>query len=301
MRRRDFLLTLAAPVAAAPGSDYILVHEHILVDFNRGRVPYSQDVVFDIAKPHLDAVRKLGVRRFLECTPNFVGRDTKLLQRLASATGIEIWTNTGLYAARMHELLPDYAKTESAAQLAKRWIEEYRRGVDGMKPRFIKIGVNKGRPLPDIDRNIVRAAAICSKETGLPIQSHTGDGMAALDQLDLIAEQKLDPSRWVWVHAQSEKDHAIHEQVARAGAWVQFDGVSPKSIDWHLDCVRFMQGKALLRRTLLSHDAGFYRPGEPNGGTFRPFTTIFTDVVPKIDAAWTRALLVENPLAAYGK
>ena len=63
---------------------------------------------------------------------------------MSDATGIEIWTNTGLYAAGDHKYLPEYAHRESAEQLAKRWILEAQRGVDGMKPRFIKIGVNRG-------------------------------------------------------------------------------------------------------------------------------------------------------------
>ena len=44
-----------------------------------------------------------------------------------------------------------------------------------MKPRFIKIGVNRA-PLHPIDRKIVRAAALCSKYTGFTVASHTGGG-----------------------------------------------------------------------------------------------------------------------------
>ena len=92
-------------------------------------------------KPKLDEIYRLGCRRFQDATPNFLGRDTKLLRKLADATGLDIWTNTGLYAARDHKFLPAYAKSESAAQLAARWAAEFRNGVDGMKPGFIKIGV----------------------------------------------------------------------------------------------------------------------------------------------------------------
>jgi phosphotriesterase-related protein len=80
-----------APLAATEPS--ILVHEHVLVDFI-GAGKWDSDEAFRAAKPKLDEVARLGCRRFHECTPAFLGRDPKLLARLADATGIEIWTNT---------------------------------------------------------------------------------------------------------------------------------------------------------------------------------------------------------------
>ncbi len=295
--RRGFLAALAAPPASL--TDTVLVHEHVLVDFTSGKAPYDEAEVFAIARPHLDAVKKLGVRRFLDCSPNFIGRNPKLLARLADATGLEIWTNTGLYAARNHQFLPDYAKTETAAQLARRWTMEYRQGVDGVKPRFLKIGVNDG-PLGALDKKIVEAAALCSRETGLAIQSHTGNGIAAWEQVEIVTRAKVSASKFVWVHAYREKNHEFHEKVARAGGWVQFDGVDAKSMAWHLECVRFLQGKGLLGRTMISQDAGYYKPGQPRGGAFRPYTLLLTDLVPKLDPAWVEVLLKKNPVEAYG-
>src|SRR5262245_28805042 len=186
--RRDLLATLAAsPLAAATES--ILVHEHIMVDFivadqiRPGR--YDRDEVFRVARPKLEEVKRLGCTLLQECTPNFLGRDPALLRRLSDAVGIEIWTNTGLYAAANHKYLPAFARTESAEELARRWIAEARSGLDGVKPRFIKIGVNRA-PLHEFDRKVVQAAALTSRETGLTIASHTGNGAAALEQLELI-------------------------------------------------------------------------------------------------------------------
>jgi len=299
MRRRDFLLGLAAPVP----SGSILVHEHVMVDFigaeQIGPGRYNSDEVFRAALPKLEEVKRLGCARIQECTPNFLGRDARLLARLADAAGIEIWTNTGLYGAANHKFVPDFARTESAEQLARRWIAEARRGVDGVRPRFIKTGVNKG-PLDELDRKLVRAAAITSRETGLTIASHTGDGLAAVEELEIVVSEKLAPARFVWVHAQSEKDHAIHEKVARAGAWVEFDGIRAQSADWHLECVRFMAGKSLLSRTLISQDSGWYRVGEPGGGNYRGYSYLYTDFLPRLEAAWVKPLMVENPRAAFG-
>jgi phosphotriesterase-related protein len=280
----------------------VLVHEHVMVDFigadkiAPGR--YDADEVFRSARPRLEEVKALGCVRLQECTPNFIGRDPRLMRRLADAVGIEIWTNTGLYAAANHKFLPQFVRDEGAEKLARRWVEEWRRGVDGVKPRFIKIGVNKG-PLHELDKKIVRAAALAAKETGLTVASHTGDGPAAMEELEIFTGLGAKAGKFVWVHAQNEKDHSFHERFAAAGAWVEFDGIQPQSIDWHAECVRFMSGAGLLRRTMISHDAGWYHVGEPGGGNYRGYGLIYTDFLPRFDAAVQKQLMVDNPRTAF--
>ncbi len=304
--RRELILGLAARLAlrsaAVEGS--ILVHEHVLVDFigaadiRPGR--YDPEEVFRIARPKLEEVKRLGCRRLLECTPNFLGRDPMLLARLSEATGIELWTNTGIYGAADHKFVPGFARSETAEQLAGRWVQEHRKGVGGVKPRFVKTGVNRA-PLDEIDRKLVRAAAITSRETGLAIASHTGSGRAAMEQIEILGSEKVSPSKFVWVHAQNEKDHGFHEKAARAGAWVEFDGIREETAAWHRECVQFMAEKGLLGKTLISQDAGWYHVGEPGGGNYRGYTYLYTDFLPAIDPAWVRPLMIENPVRAFGR
>jgi phosphotriesterase-related protein len=307
MRRRDFFSFLGfagaatAQAAGLPGST--LVHEHVLVDFvgaaQASPSRYDPEEVFRVSRPKLDEVRRLGCVRMLECTPNYLGRDPRLMRRLADATGIDIWTNTGLYAANNYKYLPHFARAETAEQLARRWITEFEKGIDGVKPRFIKIGVNRG-PLQELDRKIVSAAAICSRETGLTIAAHTGDGAAAREQLVLISGAGVPPSRFVWVHAQNEKDPAVHREMAAAGAWVEFDGIQEKSAPWHEECIRSLARHRLLHRILISQDSGWYRVGEPGGGDYRGYTYLYTHFLPRIGMDWGRQLLIANPAAAFG-
>jgi phosphotriesterase-related protein len=303
--RREFVAGMAAAqiVRAAKVPRSVLVHEHILVDFigadriTPGR--YDREAVFRTALPKLEELKQYGCRRLLECTPNFLGRDPRLLARLSDTTGIEIWTNTGLYGAGNHKYLPQFATQETAEQLARRWILEAHQGVDGVRPRFIKIGVNNG-PLDELDRKLVRAAAVASSETGLTVASHTGDGPAAVEEIEIFTGRKAAPEKFVWVHAQNEKDHAIHRRVAKSGAWVEFDGISRESAAWHRDCVGFMAGEGLLNRTLLSQDSGWYHVGEPAGGDYRGYTFIYTDFLPSLNQAWVHTLMVDNPVQAFG-
>ena len=217
---------------------------------------------------------------------------------------MHILTNTGYYGAAKDRHLPAHAFTEPADALAARWIAEYERGIDGtsIKPAFMKIGVDDA-PLSEIDAKLVRAAAITRQATGLPIASHTGSGAAALQQLDILDGAGVAPGAFIWVHAQSEKDEMFHARAAKRGAWVEFDGISEQSVARHVALVRAMQAQGLLGHVLVSHDAGWYRVGEPDGGAFRDFTTLFRAFLLGLEAAgFTKAdvdqLLVANPRRA---
>ena len=74
-------------------------------------------------------------------------------------------------------------------------------------------------------------------------------------------------ARFIWVHAHNEQDSAFHVGAAKAGAWVEFDGIADDSITRHVELVRQMKAEGLLGRVLLSHDAGWYHVGEPGGGS----------------------------------
>jgi phosphotriesterase-related protein len=282
-----------------------LMHEHLLVDFvgadRVGRHRYDANEVFTRVLPFLEQARALGLHTLVECTPAWLGRDAELLRRLARSSGIAIVTNTGYYGAADDKFVPPHARTESAEQLAARWIAEARDGIDGtgIRPGFMKIGVDAG-PLSAIDAKLVRAAALTHAATGLRIHSHTGDGVAAVAQLDLLQSLDVPAGAFVWVHAQNEKDAAVHVAAARRGAWVEFDGVSDESLDEHAAMVLHMRTQGLLGRVLVSQDAGWFHVGAPNGGSFRPFTTMFERFLPMLrerglSAAEKRQLMIDNP------
>src|SRR5262249_33659195 len=152
----------------------------------------------------------------------------------------------------------------------------------------------------ELDRKLVRAAAITSRETGLTIASHTGDGAAAVEQLEIVTAERVSPARFVWVHAQNERNHEIHEKVGRAGAGGEFDGIGRKTAEYHLQCVEFLAAKGLGRRTLISQDSGWYHVGETGGGEFREYTYLYSDFLPRLDPAQVSVLMWENPRAAFG-
>jgi phosphotriesterase-related protein len=285
-----------------------LIHEHVLVDFVGAdkvtRSRYDADAVFRKVLPHLTALEAAGARTLVECTPAYIGRDPRLLQRLGTASRLRIVTNTGIYGAAKDKYVPDFAWNESAAELARRWTKEFKNGIEGTKirPGFLKSGVDAG-PLQGVDQKLVRAAALCHRKTGLSIFVHTGDGTAAMDIITLLRQEGVLPSAYVWVHAQSEKDRKLHLRAAEEGAWLSFDGVSPERLSSHVETVAALIAAGHIGRLLVSQDAGWYHVGEADGGSFRPYTFLLESFVPALRAKGitedqVTTLLVANPARA---
>ncbi len=303
----DRLQTVLGPIA--PGDlGNVLMHEHVLVDFigadKAERSRYNPEEVLKTVLPHLRTIRKLGCRTLVECTPAYLGRDPLLLKRLSEASRIHFVTNTGYYGAANHKFLPPHAFSESAEQLARRWVTESGVGIEGsgIRPGFIKIGVNKA-PLPDVDRKLARAAAMAHKVTGLTIASHTGDGAAALEQVRILREEGVHPSAFIWVHAQNEPDLAVQTRMASQGAWLEFEGFTSASLQKQAERLKLLIDRGHIARILISLDAGWYHVGEPGGGQFRPYSSLFTDLMPALEKmgvtkAQIHRLIRENPREA---
>lgn len=286
-----------------------LEHEHILVDFigadSISADRWNKKEVALVALPFLQRIKEDGCTTFIDCTPAYLGRDPELLRSLSSSSGLNIITNTGLYGAGNNKFLPQYAFGETADQLASRWTKEWENGIDGtnVKPGFIKIGVAADH-LSEVHRKLITAAARTHLTTGLTIASHTGGAVPAFEQIEVLRQEGVAASAFIWVHAQVEKDMNTHVKAAGMGAWVSFDGLSEGNTDDYLRLLNNMKQNHLLDKVLLSHDAGWYHPGELNGGEYKGYTTLFEKFIPllkneKFSEKEIRQLLVLNPAAAF--
>ena len=149
-----------------------LEHEHVTTDFTGAEIvaqpQYPVVKALDDLLPEFVGLKRLGVKTIVECTPEYIGRDVLLLKALSEQSGIQIITNTGYYAAVDKKYLPAHAFTESAEQLAARWVAEWTDGIKGtgIRPGFIKLGVGKNA-LDSIEQKIVCAGAMAHLQTGL--------------------------------------------------------------------------------------------------------------------------------------
>ncbi|WP_075351571.1 phosphotriesterase family protein [Algoriphagus marinus] len=236
-----------------------LIHEHMLVDFigadSVSMDRYDRAAVVQKVLPYLLEVRKFGVKTIFECTPSYLGKDPELLKILSEKSGIQLVTNTGYYGAVDGKYLPKHAFTESAEELAARWIDEFENGISstGIRPGFIKISVNAEQPLLEVDAKLVRAVGITFQKTGLRIVSHTGPWFAALQEVAILQEMGIDPSVFVWVHAQNEPDFENFKKAAELGVWISWDGIGWE-VDSYVDRFLFAKENAFGRKS----KAGFW-------------------------------------------
>jgi len=287
-----------------------LEHEHILTDYDRQEnnqpETYTAGQVMDKVIPELQKAKALGIQTVVECTPAYLGRDVKLLKALSERTGMYILTNTGYYGAQNNRFLPPEVLLMPAEELAGKWIAEFEQGIEGtgIKPGFIKIGVDR-KALSEFHATLVRAAALTHKATGLTIMAHSGPAVAAFQELEILREEGVSPEAFIWTHATDEKDSTRLVEAAKMGAWISADkyGWDESLTVRYPRLLKMMKDQGVLNKVLISHDAGWYDPGQPEKN-FKPYTPIPAKLIPDLKKLGfteddINQLLIKNPANAF--
>lgn len=309
------VMTVMGPIQAS-AMGITLTHEHVLVDFigadSTGYHRWDKQEVLHLVMPFLSEIQDHKVSTLMECTPAFLGRDPWLLQALSRQSGLHLVTNTGFYGAHNNIFIPASYLELSARELSQIWVDEFRNGIEGsgVRPGFIKIAVQGDDTLSKEHIKLITAAALTHQKTGLVIASHTGPDAPAFEQISLLQSHEIDPSGFIWVHAQGGSLEG-NIRAAKLGAWISLDNVNLKrqsgstyDVNWYADRIQKLKEAGCLNRVLISHDAGWYKPEEENGGEFRGFTGIFTDLIPAlkqkgISQEDIQLLLEVNPFRAF--
>lgn len=299
----SFVMTVNGPVNAKE-MGITLTHEHIVADVigadKVSKDRYDQEEVYNVVLPLLEKAKELGCQSLVECTPPYMARDPELAKRLSDATGMHIIMSTGFSAMLGNRYLPPYVFSESTDQLTDRIVKEWNNGMDetGIKPGIIKTTFDFGN-LTDLHKKIIRASARAHLQTGLTIASHTMGAVSAYEQIGILKEEGVDPSAFIWVHTQVEKDTSTHIEAAKTGAWVSFDVLSQDKVEDYVVLIENMKSANLLDHILLSHDS-LYWVGRPGGGDRLTYTRLFEELVPALkEYGFTEdeieQMLVTNP------
>jgi phosphotriesterase-related protein len=290
--------------------ELVLPHEHIFVDLRGPSVPnYAQaepDDVIRLMKPYLDAAWTAGVTALIECTPPGVGRNLPILRRVAEITPIHLLTPTGVYR---EAFTPLAMRNLSVDALANIWIRELAEGIEGTPVRagFIKLAMSDNGPT-DIEIRNLEAAAKASRATGAVIASHTSTGSIMQVELRVLENAGLSLDRFIWVHADAEPKPAFHLEAAKRGAYVEIDAIGTRpDLTAQLNYTTALIDAGCTDRILLSHDAGWYEPGKPDGrpsGGVRGFTALVEDFLPCLRSHGIKEdvihqITVVNPFQAF--
>lgn len=289
----------------------ILPHEHIFVDLRVGSPPGFAEAeaadVIALMAPELDRARGAGVSLLVECTPVGVGRRADLVRAVSEAAQFPLVVPTGIYR---EPWIPGWAHEASEDELYTWMLGELQGEIEGsgVQAGWIKLSAGDDG-LTATETKILRAAARAGHDTNAVIGSHTVDGRVVRDQLNIIEQIGYSPERFIWIHAQAEPDMALNLEMARRGAWIEYDWIGNMEAfedDFYIERIHVLLDAGLGDHLLISHDRGFYNPAEPSGGTPVPFTYITETFLPALSAsgintATVHRLTHENPFRAFAR
>ena len=301
---QKMIMTVTGP-AAPEELGLALAHEHVMSTFGADpeRYPtYPVEQLLAQVLPYLARLKSLGLSALFDATAAFFGRHPELLRRISDESGLLLVTNTGYYAAASQRYVPRHVLTETSQQIADRWTREWQDGIDetGIRPGFIKTAVGDG-PLSEVPEKLIRAAALTHLQTGLTIQTHTGDNpAAAFAMLDLLEREGVSPSAWVWVHAHAVPSIEPLLRAARRGAWISLDGISDRSAAHILSQLQALKSEGFLGQVLLSHDGDSFT----SDGGLRPYEYLLTTFLPQLkqngfSQAELDQMTIHNPAQAF--
>ena len=286
----------------------ILPHEHVFVDLRTpdhvGHGTAVEAEVVELMAPQVRAAMDVGVTALVECSTGGVGRRADLDLAVSRATGLPIAVPTGIYR---EPWVPDWARAATPTELENWMSGELDDQIEGTGVRAAWIKLSAGDDgITALEERILQAAAAASRRTGATIGSHSIRGRVARRQLEILDRAGVPARRFIWIHTQAEPDHALHLELARQGAWLSYDDVGSRDDAAVVEMVLRVLDAGYGSQLLLSHDAGWFDPAQPGGGTPRGYTHLVTSLIPAlhaagIDDATVDRLTRDNPFAAYAR
>ena len=286
----------------------ILPHEHVFVDLRTWDQPgYAQAQADDVVRlmaPEIERLKTAGGTALVECSPVGVGRRADMDEAVSVATGFPIVVPTGVYR---EPWIPPWIHEADEGAL-RDWMLGELTGViedSGVQAGWIKLSAGDDG-ITATEAKALRAAAHAAAATKAVIGSHTIRGRVVRDQLAILEQAGYTPRRFIWIHTQAEPDFALHLEMARRGAWIEYDAIGGAEDEFFIALIQRVLDAGFADQLLLSHDRGWYDPAQPGGGTPKPYTYLAQQFLPKlraagVDDATIRQLTCTNPFRAFAR
>jgi len=291
-----------------------LCHEHFKWedDENYGNKLYFDreydeakiEEAFGILLPVLQKLFDTGCRTIVEASPPIGGQDIKLLRKLSLASKINIIPCTGYnlpkYVHRIHS-------EKYVEQLAEQWIKDFELGLDTIdgvtvKPGHLKLLLDR-RALSDVDSEMLRAAVITNKKTGIPIHCHILEATLAEEVMDLLEREEVDFGKFLWAHTLKDKNDDVIDHARKLGIWLGIDIIKKDAYEYNMNFIKEAIRGGFENRILLSQDYDFYHETIVHGVN-HPCASFFTDFIPYCIACGISSDILErivskNPAEFY--
>ena len=264
------VMTVNGPIDASK-LGITLMHEHIYMDATRevgGRNGLLNDP--ELMYEELMLYKEAGGVSIVDQTTGGLRGGTKegasrdlmpekhciAIKNIAKKTGVNIILGAGWYRDLYY---PEYLHRTKTNEIADGIIKDIEVGMDGTEIKAGIIGEIGSHTtwISPVEERVFRAVARAHKQTNLSIATHTAGMTVGLDQLDLLEEEGVDLSRVTIGHCHSYNNHEYHLEIARRGAYVQFDRMGEtsqfESETWLNLVLKFINA-GLINQLLISQD-----------------------------------------------
>ena len=281
------VMTVTGPISSDQ-LGFTLIHEHIFLDLMRdvwdNRAYLNEP---EIAAIELQRYKDAGGVTLVDQTSGGLKQnDQDLLfdedlnhlkhpfavRDMAVRTGINVVLGCGWYRETYYESRLWRMRTDEIAEEIVRDVTE---GIDGTDVRAGMIGEIGAHFnwLSAIEERVLRAAARAQVKTGVALGTHATRGPQGLEQLDVLQQEGVDPSRVVIAHSGSFPIHRYHREIAERGAYISFDrmgtlvGANEFERARTLSLIKQIVEAGYIGNLLLSHDVCYRSDYNMYGGS----------------------------------
>lgn len=235
--------------------------------------------------------------------PSRAPENVLAVQQLAKETGVQVVLGTGHY--RDPYLDSGWLDEHGVDQVAEQLVRDIEYGFPGTDVRagiIGEVGCDKWFVSAREERSF-RAAARACQRTNLAVTTHAARWPVGSAQLDVLREEGVDPGRVIIGHCDSVAIPDYHLDLARRGAYVQFDLLrgAPRLTEQAVGFVLALVRQGFLEQVLLSHDVCTTEQLVAGGGAGFAFVpTTFAERLREAGLSddELRMLLVDNPRRA---
>lgn len=296
------VMTLLGPIAPEE-LGICLPHVHLLCDPPGVEEDYRLTDV-DSAEAEIEAFVTMNGRSLVECSTRDAGRILVPLLEIAGWVPAHLISVTGRHNHRFASAMENAFDQQS---LTEEFIEELTVGIDGTEARagVIKVGTSLNE-ITDVERTSLQAVAAAHGRTGAPITTHTDNGTMALELIESLGLNGVQPNRVIIGHVDRvPMPLDAHLEIARTGAFLQFDQIGKS--ETYTDQMRAERVVELIEagfgdQILLSLDYGTQsllvsydgKPGLPYLSEW--FMVLLLEA--GLEAPDVRKLVIDNPARA---
>jgi predicted metal-dependent phosphotriesterase family hydrolase len=210
-------------------------HEHLLI--TGGMFPLlDKDFLLDDrakAAQEIETFKAAGGHTLVEMMPPGLGRDPEGLHALSQQTGVLIVAATGFHIEKYYDT-QHWLYHYSAEQIAELFRAEIEEGMDQWGYRgplikrttaragVIKVATGYYRWTRNTD-TWFEAAAMAQRATGVPIASHTENGVLGDKQAEKLMSLGVPASSIIIGHIDKNVDPYVHRELAAMGVFLEYD------------------------------------------------------------------------------